>query len=490
MMHSPDCTAQNANTLFGDVLCICDPKWRKKQAKAAKATRAKKTLNPCKDVAIVKVAAPTTHYRVRKLFKPSTKQLAAYAATQKHKVPQKRTEDTETGETTERDTFDDEAVSTLRLNYPKDRVYPYIANYRILGKAKGTYLDKMTPDAMLMGADGRLRDAFRHSPKTLRLAMELLQVLPRPLDAEDREHLPANDPRRVYDAIRCCFVPTPGYAFFEGDFKGIEPLLVAYLMRCVDYLRACRLDSHSWVTAFVVGHPVDFNRMSDSDVREHFADLKARGTFTVNKRTLSWGAIRQGCKTAHMTSLYVGGPGEVARANPDLFPKVADARYVQDMIFELIPLKQWHMDTCWEAWNKGYLTMPSGLRLHAGMPFTNKWDKGKREETYRLNRESKEIVAAGPQHLGMMYTATATLALAAERPDLAQYLRLLIHDAIFSEVPVSQLDDMRETLVSIMQRPHPLMPLWPEASVVMNGDSHLRVAIEHKASTVSWGDLH
>lgn len=485
MTHSPDCLAQNVNTLFGEPKCICDPKWLKKQAKAAKPV---KVLNPCHGAAVTKVAAPTEHYLVRKLFKPSTKQLAAYAATQKHKVPQKRTEDSETGDIIERDTFDDEAVSTLRLTYPKDRVYPYIADYRTLQKAEGNYFAKMAPESLLVGADGRLRDEFRHSPATLRLAMELLQVVPRPLDKDEDAILPPNAPDRILAEARKCFVPTRGHTFTALDFMGIEPLLVAYFMRHTDYLRACRLNSHSYVTAFVVGHPVDMS-MSDADVTAHFADLKARDAFVVNKRPVGWSAARVACKKVHMTSLYAGGPGEIARSTPSLFPKVADARYLQDMLHELIPLKQWHMDVAREAWEVGYLRCPSGFRLHAGMPLTNKWDPKTRTETYRLNRESKSLIASRPQHTGMMYTATATLALERERPDLAQWLRLLVHDEIFGEPPVELAEEFVRVLGDIMQRPHPLMPLWPEASAVMGGDTHLRVGVDSKMSTENWGSM-
>lgn len=483
-LHHTDCLAQNANTLFGDPGPCCCPKGWPRKAKAPKAP-----ANPCYGATLTPVGVPTTHWAAHKLFTPSTKQLAAYAASQKHAVPQKRTFDDETGETSGRDTFGDDALRDLRLQYKTDPLYPCIENWRILQIAAGRYLSKMRTESLLVGADGRLRDEFRHSPKTLRLAMSLLMLLPRPLDKDESELLPPAHPKRVYDAIRKCFVPSPGHEFIAADFSGIEPLLVAYLMKDAAYLRACRLGSHSWITAFVVGHPIDIMTASDADVKAHFADLAARGTFKVNKRTMSWKAVRVGCKTTHMASLYLGGAREIYRANPDLFTNAREVQYLQDMICELVPLRQWHQRTAEECERVGYLTAPSGFRCHGQGLIARRYSKVQGKWLESMTRVAKELIAAVPQHCGMLYTATATLALERERPDLAQWLRLLIHDEVFCEVPVAVADELAATLVSIMQRPHPLMPLWPEASAVMGGATHLSVGVEVKRSRVNWGDM-
>lgn len=490
--HSPDCAAQNVNTLFGGVLCICTPAFKKKQAKATKPV---KTPNPCHGAPITKVPAPTEHYQVRKLFKPSTKQLAAYAATQKHKVPQKRTDDLETGETTERDTFDDEALRTLRVHYPKDPLYPRIEGWRILQKALGTYVAELH-GGRLIGADGRLHDQFRHTPKTLRLAMKLLQVLPRPVRLAKGETLADTDPRRVFDAIRKCFIPAAGHTFVACDFSGIEPLLVAYLAARatnptdVSYLRACRLGSHSWFASNVIGKPVDIMGASDADVTDQLAELAAGGPYLLRGKLLPWKLIRDGCKTTHMASLYAGGPGEIARANPELFKDTKEARYYQDAFFALVPsVPAWHWATAKECDAKGYLTAPSGFRLHGDAVINRSWSPAKKQWVERMTRTAKELIAAVPQHLGMLYTATATLTLERERPDLAQWLRLLIHDEIFGEVPVERADEFTAVLGDIMSRPHPLMPLWSEASAVMGGAAALSVQVESKRSTHSWGSM-
>lgn len=481
MTHHPTCVAQNANKLFADADGICPAGW----PKAAKATR---TANPCHGAAITTVPCTVQHYRTPLPFTDSKNQLLRYATHHHHDVPQHTDFDDETGEMEVKESFDDEAMRRLISRYPKDPLYPLIPQWRILKKAKGTYLDAFRMGAPLVGADGRLRDIYKHTPKTLRLAAELLLTLPRPRKADG--------PDGVYDAIRQCIIPTPGHELCAADFAGIEPLLVAYFAASmvdptdVSYLRACRLGSHSWVTAAVIGKPVDILTASDEDVLAHFHALEAEGEHKVRGTYMRWKDVRQATKTAHMASLYAGGPGEIARTNPDVFKDTKDARYFQDAFFDLVPIvPKWHWEVARAVDRDGYLLAPSGVPMWGDNTITRKFSKREGKEVERLSRIAKELIAAIPQHTGMMYTATAARALWRERPDLAQWLRLLIHDEIFGEPPVSVADEWVQVLCDIMGRPHERMPLWPEAQAVMGGDTHLRVAVEAKRSKESWGRM-
>jgi len=484
--HTPECLAQNANTLFGDLgpyICPKPPSCRTKAKTPTQAnakTEAKSRVpNPCYGAERRRVVVPTEHFRVPLLFAPSNAQLSAYALSQRHKVPTARAAadpDTHPDEIVQRDTFDDDAIETLLRRYPKDPLYPRVRQYRVLEKALGTYLKKLQPGSKLLGEDGILRDAFRHTPKTLRLAMELLQVLPRGGDGS------------VYDEIRQCLVPRPGHTFIARDYSNIEPLLVAYFARDAHFLRACRVSSHSWFAANVIGQPPDF-AWSDADIAEHYATLAASGPYTVSGTPLTWKDIRNGCKTAGMASLYAGGPGEIARARPDLFPSVKIARYYQDAFFALCPrVRQWHWETAETAEREEYLTTPIGFRLHYYDLFAYRWVPSSKRWTKSLNAVAKEAIASVPQHTGAMYLTTAMVTLGDERPDLAEYMRLLIHDELFSEVPDAEVEMFDATLREIMERPHPLMPLWPEA-VALTGDTHLRVVTDAKHSPESWGAM-
>lgn len=490
MGHSADCLAQNANTLFGEPgPCICPPKRMKK----AKAVKAVKTPNPCAGAALEPVQIPDTHYAVRFPFTPSGTQLLRYQTelnTTLKKTKQHQPVKVRDGDTY-RVSFGDDALAKLREKHPDDPIYAGVESYRILQKAVGTYLHKLRPILpdgrrnTLLGPDGRLHDSFRHTPVTMRLAMEMLQVLPRP----ERGQLAPSDPRWIYNAIRQAFVPAPGRELIALDFSGIEPLLVSYFARDAAYMRACKLGSHNWFTAFVVGQPIDILTASNEDVLAHFSRLAAGGPYTVNGVALPWKEIRDGCKTTHMASLYGGGAGEITRANPTLFRSTKDAAYLQDAFFALAPsVKQWHWDTAEAAERDGYLTTPAGLRLHYFGLFDHRYSQSQGKWVKSLSREAKKAIAAMPQHTGMMYLATAAVTLAEERPDLAEFMRLLIHDEILSEPPVAQAEAFLTTLVEIMERPHPLMPLWPEA-VALIGESCLSVSVESKRSTDSWGSM-
>lgn len=444
--------------------------------------------NPCHGAALVSQVVPTTHWSVRLPFTPSVKQLSAYATAQRHHIPQTRAVDDDTGDTTSRDTFDDEAIRQLQRHYPADPLYPKVEGYRILQKALGTYIAKLQ-HSPLVSADGRFHDAYRHTPKTLRLAMELLQVLPRP----ERGTLSEQDPRRIYDAIRKCFIPTPGHVFVAADFANIEPMLVAYFAQDSAFLRACRTSSHSWFAANVIGRPPNF-AWSDADIAAFYAELAAGGPYTIGTgktaTTLPWKRIRDGCKTAGMTSLYAGGPTEIARANPDVFPTRTVAAYYQQAFFALCPkVREWHWACAEQVERQGYLCAPSGFRLHYSEPFeyartsAGVWER-------KLSRTAKQAIAAVPQHTGAMYLFTAFLAFCEEYPALGNWCRLLIHDEIFGEPPQALADEWRDTLLRVMARPHPKMPLaWCSAEEQALMGTHLSVMAESKQSARSWGEM-
>lgn len=479
--HSAECLAQNANTLFGEPgPCICPPR---------KSTR---TPNPCYGAELVDTEVPTEHWQVHLPFSPSGQQLARYQEALNATLPksrQHRPVKVREGEGY-KVSWGDDAIATLCDRHPKDVVYAAVPHFRILQKALGTYLYKLRPTLAdgrrntLLGDDGRLHDPYRHTPVTLRLSREILQVLPRPT----RGGAPAGDPRRIYDAIRRCFVPALGCEFIARDFSGIEPLLVAYCAKDAQYLRACKLGSHDWFTSFVIGKPLDLS-LPDADVAAAIQDLASGGPYLLQGEHLPWKAIRDGCKTTHMASLYAGGPGEIARANRQLFESAKDAAYYQDLFFDLVPsVKTWHWDTAERAERDGYLTTPTGFRLHYFGLFDHRKSVKTGRWTKYLSRVAKEAIAAVPQHLGMMYLATAAVALAREYPEMAAWMRLLIHDEILSEVPVERADEADGVLASVMERPHPLMPLWDEAAKLV-GETHLSVKTEGKRSRVSWGEM-
>ncbi len=448
------------------------------------SSKVNRVENKCYGATISEAEAPTTHYKVSFPFTPSIKQLTSYATHHKHHVPKARSWDEVTGEPASKDTFDDDAMRQLVRNYPKDPLYTQVEGYRILQKALGTYIEKLrTGD--LIGPDYRLRDKYRHSPKTLRLAMEMLQVLPRP----ERGELKDDNPKTIYDAIRKCFIPTPGHAFVACDFANIEPLLVAYFARDSVFLRACRTSSHSWFAANVIGQPVDFS-WSDADITLFYEELAAKGPYKVGAATLPWKRIRDGCKTAGMTSLYAGGPLEIARANPDVFPTSTVAKYYRDAFFDLCPkVEAWHWAQAEMVEKQGYLLAPSGFRLHYAEPFL--YARGSDGQWQRtLSRVAKQAIAAIPQHTGAMYLMTAFLAFCREQREMADYSRLLIHDEIFGEPPVGQAEEWRDTLTEIMVRPHPKMPMdWCTAEERRVMGDYLSVKAEAKMSTVSWGDM-
>jgi DNA polymerase I-like protein with 3'-5' exonuclease and polymerase domains len=198
-----------------------------------------------------------------------------------------------------------------------------------------------------------------------------------------------------------------------------------------------------------------------------------------------------GCKTAGMASLYAGGPGEVSKDNPDVFPTSTVARYYQDAFFDLCPkVRAWHTTQCEVIERQGYLNTPIGFRLHAEEPFTYKKRRSDGVWERTINQVGKGVIASWPQHVGAMYLMTAALAFMEEYPEMGQWVRLLIHDEIFGEPPTPQCEAWLHVLQSVMERPHPLMPLdWVPVGERGGMDEYLAIKTEAKQSTLNWADM-
>jgi DNA polymerase I-like protein with 3'-5' exonuclease and polymerase domains len=438
--------------------------------KKPKKVAVPKTPNPCLGATIEKRPYKTTHYSASLVFTPSTKQLTKYAEHHKHKLQYNWQVSPPTV------TFDTKARDRLLKKYPTDPLYNLLAEYREIEKCKGTYVDGIT-----WNAEGRYSEEFKHTPKTLRLAMRILQLLPRNDDP---------DPSSLYNMVRAMFVAPKGSRLHSRDFGGIEGKLTAYFSNDPDHYRLTSIDVHSFLASHAIGKPADLS-WSDSDLTAYFTDLKAR-----NERHLiasvglerPYDVIRTACKRAYYLSIYRGGPKRMFEVEPETFGSIKNAKWFQDLIYGTFPaIDKWHWRTAEEAEEKGYITAPSGFRMYyPNGVFEYSFDKEKGKWNRDLGHVAKEVIAARPQHTAFTFSARA-LALAAKEPDLAPHLRLSIHDEILSEVPVDNITSFDVKLKDIMERPDLSMPLPPE----WNQGSHVFVATDAKASDDggSWASM-
>jgi len=411
--------------------------------------------NPCHGADLITTDVPTTHWGIRLPFKPSSKQLQDYQRAMGHKPVRNK----ETGSPS----FDQFARPKLLKRYPNDPIYTALDRYNEIVKCYGTYVLNLKGSA-----DGRLHEVYTHTPETLRLAMQILQTMPR---ADE-------DAGDLYRRVRRLVIAAPDHVLLSRDYSGIEAVMTGYLCGSKNFMRLCLLGVHDFVATHAFNDPAQFE-WPDDQLKDHYAKVKADvgpGKYKV---------VRTGCKRAVYLSLYGGGPGEMIRREPDIFTDYAEAEHYQRLVFDLFPeIPRWHWDTAEEADKKGYITSPvSGFRLHNMDLFNFEYNEqtGKVERT--LGPNAKEVIAAGPQHAAACFLADAAIR-ASQDADLAPYLRLLIHDEILTEMPVSDADRLDERLRVAMEQPMLTMPLPPE----WNMGSHVVVKTDSKRGH-RWSDM-
>ncbi|MCA1841514.1 MAG: hypothetical protein LC723_14650, partial [Actinobacteria bacterium] len=143
------------------------------------------------------------------------------------------------------------------------------------------------------------------------------------------------------------------------------------------------------------------------------------------------------------------------------FP-TALVKRVMDIYFELFPaIRTWHKTILAQADRDGHVTNPFGYvhRFHRAY----EWEKIGDSWQKTPGPDSNRIIAFLPQSTAAAIIKEAMLRMFQNRfSDAGQFLRLLIHDEIFCEVPAAQVDSVDAIMQEEMERPIVEMPLPPE----------------------------
>jgi DNA polymerase I-like protein with 3'-5' exonuclease and polymerase domains len=423
---------------------------------------------PCFGAEIAVETRQISRYARRLPFSPSNQQLLGYAKFRSHKPI--LGEPKEDG--SQSPTFDGTAVEKLKKLYPDDPLYPLLQEYKEPEKLLG-FVGKLGPDGSLVGGwpsrNGRLYPVFGHTPATGRFNCKQpnLQQVPR---ADER------DPTSLL--LRGIFKPEPGTAIVEIDYSAIEAVLVGYFANDRWFTRLAKLGVHDYLNSHIlhrrglISEPADVS-WSDSDLKECFGGLKKR-----------FERERHMAKTVVYLSLYMGSANRIFMSNPEIFKTLKNAQEIQALLFDLFPnVRKWQWDTTALAADQGYLRGIWGQARR----FYKVWEWKKTREggwERRPGSQAKEAVNFLIQHAAAGILKNAVLMCREERPDIFQHLRLLIHDSIFSYLPLTNLIEMGATLEAIMRRPITAMPLDSE----WNMGSHLHIGTEAKVGYNSWAE--
>jgi uracil-DNA glycosylase family 4 len=422
--------------------------------------------NPCWNAVIHEEVQEVQRWARIDPFVPSNKRLQEYQTVKRHAPI--LNEDKAV-------TFDAKALERLIKQYPDDKLYPVILDYRGCEKIQG-YTGSIDENGNLVGGwqvdqNGYIHPHFGHKPATGRLSCVApnLQNIPR-----------AEDDDVESKVVKTLFIPEPGCAIVEVDYASIEALLLGYFARDPFYMRLATLGIHDYVNAQVLreaGRITDepTPSWSDADLLACFGDLKKR-----------FKAERTAVKKIVYTSNYGGSAYKIYMDAPQAFNGSRKfAEQLQRDYFNTFPsIERYQNETIEQAYENGYLRGVWGLinRFYKVV----KWEKDRNGQWRRkLGDEANEALAFKPQHAGSGIIKRGMLDMKRDDPEIFRTLRLTIHDSLFSSaVPLDKVDDYVPRMINIMSRPAQCMPMpasWGR------GD-FLSVGVEAKVSKTNWAE--
>jgi len=431
--------------------------------------------NPCNGHRAEKIEVETELWAKPLDFKISKTSLERYQKVFGHEAIINRKES--------RVTYDENALKSLRKKYPNDPLYPLIGEFRGTQKLLSTYVGITDMDSgrirggMPVGSDGRVHTTFSHNPSTLRLASQNpnLQNLPRP--SKDK-----SDPANL---IRNLFVASPGHILVARDFSGIEAVLVGYEAKAPNYIRLAKRDVHSFYTAYAL-HELD-GRISANDLPNlSWSDDKLFVRLAEIKREFSADRNSLYKHLVHAINFGQGAKGaqEKIYKETDTVFDVKLIQRVMDLYKELFPeIPRWHNEIRAQADRDGYVRNAFGYVHRFNRVFSYKKDMGVWKRV--PGDDAEAVLAFKPQSNAAGIIKEAAMRLYFDRfEDAGRYLRLLIHDEIFCEVPESEAQRVDDILTEEMERPVKVMPM--PASWKMG--EYMTVNTEAKMG-YRWGDM-
>lgn len=443
----------------------------KKRLKAGEAE------NPCAGLKAEKVEIEGVHYGLPQEFKISNTSLQRYQSHLGHKPVMHPKE--------KRPTFDAKAVKRLSKRYPDDPLYRIITTYNQRAKLLGTYIGRTQLDGTIRGGmptdrHHRVHTLFTHNPSTLRLASQNpnLQNLPRPNP---------RDPEDLVNLIRGMIVPAPGNILAAVDYSGIEAVLVGWEARDPGYIRLALRDVHSFYTAYGL-HALDPKKVTANDLPLlSWSDEKLFTRLAEIKREFKWDRNTLFKHLVHGANFGQQAKGTCEKIEKETGER-SEFRTVKKLLElyreELFPsIPRWQTEIQQQADRQGWLRNAFGYIHDFRGVIEREWSHGYWNS--KAGPDAFAVLAFRPQSNGGAILKEATLRLWENHYEEAgQFLRLLIHDEIWGEVPRAHLERFLEIVMLEMGKPVPELPLDPEWGL---GD-YLAIECESKVGE-RWSEM-
>lgn len=329
---------------------------------------------------------------------------------------------------------------------------------------------------MPVHTDNKIRTLYTHNPSTLRLASQQpnLQNLPRPGGPDDLQTI-----------IRNLIIAEPGTTFLARDFSGIEAVLVGYEAKAPGYIRLALRDVHSYYTAYAL-YEVE-KRISANDLPQlTWDDTKLFGRLGEIKKEFKYERNQLYKHLVHAINFGQGAKGSQEKIYKET-DTVFDVKLIQrlmDIYRELFPeIPKWQHDLRLQADRDGYIRNAFNYCHRFNHVFA--WQKVGGRWERKAGDDAEAVLAFKPQSNAAGIMKESLLRLYFDRfEEAGQYLRMTIHDEVFTQVPIGMEEKVDAILKEEMERPIIQLPL-PESYGL---GPHLVVLTESKMGT-PWGRM-
>jgi DNA polymerase I-like protein with 3'-5' exonuclease and polymerase domains len=285
--------------------------------------------------------------------------------------------------------------------------------------------------------------------------------------------------------IRDFIMARPGTTFIARDFSGIEAVLSGYFALSPRYMRLAKMDVHSFYTAYALNQ-LD-GRVATADLPDHsWPDEKLVPHLAAIKEEFKEDRNNLYKHLVHGANFMQGprGAREKILLETGIEYEVSLVERVMQIYFELFPeIRKWHQTVLQQVEKDGYIRNPFGYiqRFHKVFEYekvAGKWSK-------KPGPDANKVIASGPQSTAAGIIKEAMARLYYDRfEEAGQYLRLLVHDELFLEVPVEVADRVDTVVQEEMERPIEALPL----PASYNMGPHLQILTEGKRGD-RWGNM-
>jgi len=373
------------------------------------------------------------------------------------KLSKEKAVDSENGGKKKKDNLKTSAEVLKRLYQETgNQVYKLILDYKGLTKMQGTYCG----GDYVPGEDGRLHSEFLFRPATLQLSSRKPNVQQYPVHSELAKSF-----KKIIEA-------SEGHTFLKFDMTSFHALMVGWLAKDPNYMRLCRMDIHSYVTAHMVRLPEanECIAWDDTRLKEFLGKVKVEYKHVRDRQAkaailgIPYGLSENGCYERFRDNF---NPSEAEVQERRRKPLTGDAiqkeiqrqgkkrvKELYDLLKKLFPnIFIWQSRVKNEAHKQGYLQSPFGARREFACVLDFKYTAGGREILEQKNGEDAEKAASFyPQVNSFGHMRESMLLL--EKEGLLDKYRLTntIHDSFEFECPNQYLEEAVGRVSKIMTR--------------------------------------